>query len=60
MFFLKERIHFVLYPKAHLGLVFGLVFSTNIGAGVSNAEASLLSKEPSWNDLFLLPKGCIQ
>lgn len=29
-----------LYPKAHLGLVFGLVFSTNIGAGVSNAEAS--------------------
>ena len=47
MFFLKERIHFVLYPKAHLGLVFGLAFSTNIGAGVSNAEASLLSKEPS-------------
>lgn len=60
MFFLKERIHFVLYPKAHLGLVFGLAFSANIGTGVSNAEASLLSGKPSWNDLFFLPKGCIQ
>ena len=60
MFFLKERIHFVLYPKAHLGLVFGLAFSAKIGTSVCDAEASLLSREPSRIDFFLLPKGCIQ